>query len=290
MLRMSMTSVMAGACVVLGSVGQALGADKSGYSLFNPTPDRLLRDMTTDRPDTTESPFTVDAGHVQIETNLFGYARSRPEEDGTVTDSYEFATTNIRIGLTNNTEINVVWQPHGSVHTHRPDPVGTLRQSGIGGVDIRGKVNLWGNDTFEKTGSALALLPFVTLPTDEDNGISPEHVEGGLIVPLTLALPHKFGLGLNGGVVWVKDDDAAGYQAEYLASASLAYEWTDKLGTYYEVAANFSTDDPRGDVVVLGTGVTYAVTENLQLDAGVNFGVTSAADRFNPFVGVSTRF
>ena len=36
--------------------------------------------------------------------------------------------------------------------------------------------------------------------------------------------------------------------------------------------------------------MTYTVTENLQLDAGVNFGVTSAADRVNPFVGVSTRF
>jgi hypothetical protein len=288
--RVSMTSVMAVVCIVLGSAGQALGADKSSYWLFDPTPDRLLRDMTTDRPDTTESPFTIDAGHMQIEINLFGYARSRPDEDGTVTDSYEFATTNIRIGLTNNTEINFVWQPYGGAHTHTADPVGTLRQSGVGGVDIRGKVNLWGNDTFEKTGSALALLPFITLPTDEDNGISPEHVEGGLIVPLALSLPHKFGLGLNGGVVWVKDDDAAGYHAEYLASASLAYEWTDKLGTYYEVAANFNTDDPRGDVVVLGTGVTYAVTDNLQLDAGVNFGVTSAADRVNPFVGVSTRF
>jgi hypothetical protein len=46
--------------------------------LFNPTPDRLLRDLTTDRPDVTESPFTVDAGRIQAETNLFGYARSRP--------------------------------------------------------------------------------------------------------------------------------------------------------------------------------------------------------------------
>jgi hypothetical protein len=285
-----MAGVMASVCVVMGSAGQVLGAEKGGYSLFDPTPNRLLRDMATDRPDTTESPLTVDAGHIQIETNLFGYARSRPDEDGTVTDSYEFATTNVRIGLTNSTEINVVWQPYGSVRTRAADVGALSRQSGIGGVDIRGKVNLWGNDTFERTGSALALLPFVTLPIKEDNGISPEHVEGGLIVPLALTLPHKFGLGLNGGVVWVKNDDAAGYRAEYLASASLAYEWTDKLGTYYEVAANFDTDDPRGDVVVLGTGITYAVTDNLQLDAGVNLGVTSAADRVNPFVGVSSRF
>ena len=266
-----------------------LAADKSGYSLFAPTPDRLLRDMTTDRPDTTESPFTVDAGHVQVETNLFGYSRSRPDEDGSTTDSYEFATTNIRIGLTNETEINFVWQPYGTSRTRQPG-VPTARHSGIGGFDIRGKVNLWGNDTFEKTGSALALLPFLTLPTDEDNGISPEHAEGGVIVPLALALPHNFGLGLNGGAVWIKDDEASGYHAEYIATASLAYEWNDKLGTYYEIAATFNSDDPRGDPVILATGVTYGVTDNLQLDAGVNFGVTEASDRFNPFVGVSQRF
>ena len=55
---------------------EAVGADKSQYWLFNPTPDSLLREMTTDRPDLTESPFTVDAGHVQFETTIVGYSRS----------------------------------------------------------------------------------------------------------------------------------------------------------------------------------------------------------------------
>ncbi len=275
--------------MLLGSAGGALGADKSGYSFFAPTPQRLLRDMTTDRPDTTESPFTVDAGHMQIETSVFAYARSRPDADGAVSDTYEFATTNIRVGLTNDAEINLVWQPYGNVRT-QTDPVGTLRQSGVGGVDIRGKVNLWGNDTFDRTGSALALLPFITLPADAENGISPDYVEGGVIVPLALALPHDFGLGINGGAMWVRSDAAAGYHAEYLVSASLAYAWNDRLGTYYEVAATFDTEDPRGDIVVLATGMTYAVDDNLQFDAGVNLGVTDAADRFNPFIGVSKRF
>jgi hypothetical protein len=253
--------------------------------------ERPLRDMTTDRPDTTESPFTIDAGHVQVETNLAAYVRSRPDVDGAVTDTFEFATTNIRIGLTTNTEVNVVWQPYGSARTRSAGGAASQHVSGIGGLDIRGKINLWGNDTFENTGSALALLPFLTLPTDSDNGISPGHVEGGLIVPLALALPANFGLGLNGGVVWVKSDGADGYHAEYLASASLAYEWNAKLGTYYEIAATFNTGDPRSDsVVLLGTGVTYAMSENLQLDAGVNFGVTDAADRINPFIGISRRF
>ena len=37
--------------------------DKSVYHLFNPVPREYLRGMNTDRPDQTESPYTVDAGH-----------------------------------------------------------------------------------------------------------------------------------------------------------------------------------------------------------------------------------
>ena len=163
MMRGAAVGCVAGAVMLLANAGSVLGADKSQYSIFNPTPDRLLRDMTTDRPDTTESPFTVDAGR-QVETNLFGFSRSRPDADGVVTDTYEFATTNIRIGLTSNVEVDVVWQPYGVARSRHADPVASFRNSGVGGVDLRAKFNLWGNDTFDKPGStALGLLPFVTL-------------------------------------------------------------------------------------------------------------------------------
>lgn len=291
MKRAGGVATAAGIAVLLATAGAALGADKSRYSLFEPTPDSQLRDMSTDRPDATESPFTVDAGRIQVETNLFGYVRSRPDSIGVVSDSYEVGTTNIRIGLTSNLEMDVVWQPYGVVITRTSAPAAVFRSSGVGGVDIRAKLNLWGNDSFEKpSATAMALLPFVTLPTDRNNGISPEFVEGGLIVPFAIKLTEKFGLGLNAGVTYLKDGAASGYHAEYLSSASLSYEWSEKLGTYYEVAARFGSNDPRGDVVVLGTGVTYKLRKNLQLDAGVNVGVTPAADRINPFVGVSTRF
>jgi hypothetical protein len=44
--------------------------DKSRYNLFHPTPDNLLRELATDRPDKTESPTTVDAGHFQFEMDF----------------------------------------------------------------------------------------------------------------------------------------------------------------------------------------------------------------------------
>ena len=51
--------------------------DKSQYTLFNPIPSNCLREFDPDRPDVTDSPFTVDAGHIQFESGLFSYALSR---------------------------------------------------------------------------------------------------------------------------------------------------------------------------------------------------------------------
>ena len=281
----------AAAPLLLLSSAEAVGADKSQYWLFNPTPDRLLREMTTDRPDITESPFTVDAGHVQFETTAVGYTRSAPDQEHTVTDEFEFATTNMRIGITNSAELSLVWQPYGTVRVRQTDPLRIMHESGVGGLNLRGKLNLWGNDTFEKPGAtALALLPFVLLPTDRHNGISPEFVAGGIVVPLAVKLSEKWEVAVNGGLVHLREDTESSYHTELLASASFSYEWSEKLGTYYEIAARFNTENSRGDPVVLGTGFTYKLTKNLQLDAGVNIGVTPAADRINPFVGISARF
>ena len=290
--------LVAGAMVLALGVAPAMAAepkesapDKSRYWLFNPTPENLMRDLTTDRPDMTESPFTVDAGHVQFETNIFGYTRLRPDQDGTIAKSYDYGTTNIRIGLTNSTEVNVVVAPYGVVRTKPLDPVLATRSSGFGGVDLRMKINLWGNDTFEKPGAtALGLLPFITLPTDRNNGISPTGVEGGFLLPFAMKLSDKISLGVNGGFHIVRNEDVPGTHTERLSSAAVSYEWTENLSTYYEVAGRFGTRDPRGDIGILATGVTYKLSKNVQLDGGVNFGVTRAADKINPFVGISARF
>lgn len=246
-----------------------------------------LRDLTTDRPDVTESPFTVDAGHIQIETTLLGYTRSRRDASGRATDTYEFATSNLRIGVTERLEVDVVWQPYGIADQRGSGPA----SRGIGSVDLRVKLNLWGNDGPAGPGdTALALLPYVTLPTDGDNGIGESEVAFGLIVPLAIELGDGFGLGLNAAANFTRAPDDTTYDAAVLTSASLAYEWTDRLGTYAEAVWEFSRAPGEGDVVTLDTGFTYALGENWQFDAGINIGVTRAADPVAPFIGISARF
>jgi hypothetical protein len=242
-----------------------------------------LRELTTDRPDVTESPFTVDAGHFQLETTLFGHTRTRAAAGEPAADIYEFGTSNLRIGLADNFEIGIVWQPYGIV-----DPRGGGgSERGIGSVDLRAKVNLWGNDGGT---TALALLPYVTLPTDDDNGIGAGEVGFGLIVPLAIDLGGQFGLGLNGAANVVRSEAGAGHDASGLVSASLARAWTGRLGSYAEVVWEFAREDPRGDIFTLGTGMTLALGEDWQLDAGITIGTTRAADALAGFIGISARF
>jgi hypothetical protein len=266
----------------------AVAEDKGRYNLFSPVPERLMRDMTTDRPDTTETPFTIDAGHIQAEGDFFRFARSHRDADGAFTDSYEIAPMNVRVGVTNDAEVSLAWRPHGSVLTRasaQPIP----RAAGVGALDIGMKINLWGNDDFEQRGSAFALLPFVTVPTEPGNGISSEHLEAGLVVPFAVALTERAGLGVNGGVAYRKDADTEAAYAEYLGTAAVDYEWTSRFGTYAEVVGLVSEGSHGTDLAYVGVGFTYAVTPNLQVDGGINFGLTDEADRIAPFVGFAAR-
>ena len=78
-------------------------ADKSHYSLFSPTPAAQMRAFDTDRPDKTNSAHTVDAGHFQLEMDMFAYSHDRHNSERSFlqNDNWTFANTNLRIGLTN---------------------------------------------------------------------------------------------------------------------------------------------------------------------------------------------
>ena len=85
---------------------------KSRYNLFHRTPKELRRPLATDRPDRTESPYTVDAGLFQAEIDLFTYGSdaSADGEPGVQSNSYSFLPFNIKAGLTHNIDLQFVLQ------------------------------------------------------------------------------------------------------------------------------------------------------------------------------------
>lgn len=263
-------------------------ADKSAYHLFNPTPRELMRELSTDRPDTTETPYTVDAGHYQVEADLFRYSYDRRNiaKDHTITEALEIAPFNFKVGLCNNTDLQIVIPTYTAIRTrdHRTHTRDTVR--GFGDMEVRMKMNFWGNDGGE---TALGLMPYIKLPTGRHD-IGNNAVEGGLILPFAAEMPAGWGFGTIAQLDVNKDEDGSGHHLELLNTIAFSHDIIGALGGYAEFVSIASADDEAKWIGFVGLGVTYGLTKDIQLDAGINIGVTRAADDIQPFVGISWRF
>lgn len=241
-----------------------------------------LREMSTDRPDKTESAYTVDAGHFQIEADLVTWTRDR--EHGVAFDALDVAKVNLKAGLTPFMDLQLVVESYHYERTRTAK--GRTTDEGFGDLTIRTKFNLWGNDGGR---TALAVMPYVTLPTASgDFGV--EDAEAGIIVPLAVELAEGWALGLMTEVDFVNDDDGSGHTVNVINSITIGHDLTEKLGMYVEFFSEIPVENSSEWIGTVDVGFTYALTENVRLDAGVNVGVTEAADDLNPFLGISMRF
>lgn len=258
--------------------------EKNRYNLFHPTPDNLLRELTTDRPDKTESPTTVDAGHFQIEMDFATFTQD--QMNGVSAKTWNIAPFNLRVGLLNNVELGLVFESYVREDTEDKTAKKMTNLSGVGNFLTRLKVNLWGNDGGR---TAFALFPFMKFPTGT-GGLNNNSIEGGAIFPFSMTLPAKFELGMETGVVVSRNESSANYHEEFVNSITFSRAIAGKLSGYCEFFSSVSTERDSSWIGTADFGLTYALTENVQLDCGCNIGVTDAADDINAFSGLSVRF
>ena len=261
--------------------------DKSSYNLFNPTPAQYLRDMDTDGPGATESPYTVDAGHFQIELTFLAYASDKGRFEGQTyeLDAWAFAPMILKVGLLNRLDAQLLLQPYQVIEERIGNQRATSR--GFGDMTLRLKYNFWGNDGGR---TAFGAIPYVKFPTSAD-AVGNNSIEGGLVLPLSINLPDDFWLGLTTRFDAMRDQGGEdGYHAEVANSISFgANVFTDVFG-YMEFFTLVSTERDARWVGTFNTGFIYSMTANLQLNVGVNLGVTRSADDWNPFVGMAWRY
>ena len=254
-------------------------ADKSAYTFFHPTPDALLRELATDRPDATEGPFTVDAGRVQVEMDFANTTRNR--RDGVRTAGWEVAPFNLRLGLTRNVELGVLVTPWQR-ETEQPRVGPKEKRSGFGDTTVRGKLNLGGND-----GGPLAwgLMADLKRPT-ASGGVSNGTCEGALTLPVAFEL----GGGWGGGAMTLVELRYTGggqYRAVWGNTVTVGHDITEKLGGFVELTS-VAGDGAHG--ATCNGGLTYALGRDVQLDGGVNVGISRGAPDVQFFAGISRRF
>jgi hypothetical protein len=237
----------------------------------------------------------VDAGHFQLEMSFLDTSSDlfNIEQSGRDVETFSYAPMNIKAGLLNNVDIQLVIQPHIYQRTRDKtdaDDNGVQEEvveklSGYGDMQTRLKINIWGND---EGSTAFAAMPYVKIPTAEE-GIGNGATEGGLILPLAVELPCGWGMGIMGQYDAVQNGDSRDYHAECIHTITFSHTIVGDLSGYAEFFSNVSTEDGSELAATVDFGLTYLVTDDIQLDAGVNVGITRAADELNPFIGISVR-
>lgn len=253
------------------------GQEKKKYSLFNPVPREKTREMATDRPDVTESAYTVDAGHFQYETDLFKTIRNK--EDGLLNVSNVYNHGNMKLGITNTTDFQVVIESVVQNTTVNNTPSNAF---GFGDITLRVKQSLWGND---KGKTALSVMPYVNFPSSK---FSENDMEGGVVFPLAIDLNEHWGLGTQAAMDLLKKKTDKNYHGELLYSITASRDLSSKMDFFTESYCTYNFKDDVAQLSVNG-GLVYSLSHNFKLDAGFNYGITKATDKVY-FAGFSFRY
>ena len=261
---------------------------KSGHHLFNPVPRGLLRELESDRPDRTESPFTVDAGHFQVEMDALMVTRDRFNSDDADVSvkGLSAANLNLKLGVLNRMDLQFVIPAYNRLHLEATGGQGARLESGESGpgdLRLRTKVNLWGNDGGR---TALAVMPFVQFPTGAGS-LTAGGLEGGIILPFTLELPAGFGCGIMHEIDFVRDETGKGTNRVFVQSITLGHDLVGPLSGYVEFFSAVGAREPDRWAGTIDGGVNWQLGPDLKLDAGINAGSTRTANDWTFFVGLT---
>lgn len=260
----------------------AIAKDVSAYNLFDPKPDADLRELSTDRPDTTESPYTVDAGHFQLEWEMLSSGRDKSSGELTETMS---SSINLKAGLTDNIDAQLVLEPYTHVKTSADGQSDTAE--GFNDTELRLKINVWGNDGGD---TAFAIMPFVRFPTHASAFGRDGKMEGGLILPLAFKLPGEWDSAVMLELDAVRNEDNDGYVLEAVQSITFGHDISGALGGFLEFVNIENNEGGVGNEAYFNAGLMYAIGNNGQLDAGFNAGISEEAEDARYFVGLSWRY
>lgn len=249
------------------------------YNLFHPVPKNKMKEMETDRPDVTESAYTVAPGHFQMESDLFRYVRNKNRD--TISTAIGYNLGNYKLGLSERADMQLVVPTYvnNSIRERSTSKI-ISRSAGLDHIILRFKYNLWG---YAGGKTALAALPFLSFPT---SAFAHNGVQGGIVFPFAWQLKEGLGFGSQAEMDIVKEDDN-NYHVDFLYSATCSKSISSKVNVFAEGVASISTYRNNTDVYANG-GIIFSISENVNVDAGINYGVNRGADKIF-FTGFSFR-
>lgn len=229
----------------------------------------LEEPLVTDRPDFTESTDTVPRGHFQLEG---GYTLARVEDD----ESQSLGELLLRVGLGERWEARIGAGSHSWIDS----PAGDL--SGFEDPSLGIKIRLSPETDLLPPGRpAMALILATSVPVGDDELTDDEWVPEAKL-GFSWDLTERLALASNLNWAYPVDGDDRFHQLS--ASVSGGWSFTDRIGGFLEYFGFSEEVEDGPSTHYLNTGVTYLISNDLQLDVRVGHGLGNDADP-DDFVG-----
>lgn len=239
----------------------------------------MLRDFSPDRPGSTNTALTVDAGHFNFEFELANYSRLTPET-GSAISQFNYPNLNLRVGVTSRFEVDAAWVSQVS------QQVNNQMTTGFGDLNLRIKWNMLGNDGGSM---AWALMPGVKVPLNTKE-IGNNKLEPYFMFPFTFNLPGDWGFSIMPEIDLRKNASNDSYHFEFNSPYNFGHHLFGPLDGFIEYVTHSSNDIGAGWTSYLGFGVSAKVGGEMQIDVGYNAGLNSSTPQVNPYVGFSMRY
>jgi hypothetical protein len=252
--------------------GGASPYDSAHFSLFKPVPRNQLRELRPDRPGVTESPYTVDAGHFQLETDAVRLINRR--EGDQREREWHAAYLMPKLGLSRRTDVQLEVPLYSAQKQRQAGDPTWERHRGFGDVALRVKHNFLGDD--DDAPLAMSVVGYVRLPTGGMAGDG--GTEYGLIVPADVHLGDKWDLE---GQVEADVDYDRETGSRYLGvvpSVALEHDFTDKFSFLVEGVTRWDKQH-SGWRSSVNLAPIINVTDNLQFDFGAHLALNRETDR-----------
>ena len=190
----------------------------------------------------------------------------------------------LKVWLSDRSDLQIAFTPRARLRVQTGGA--TSQISGFGDVVVRYK------HRFSRAGAPvqMALIPFVKAPT-ASRGLGNDKVEGGVAWPVGFSVGRGVTAVLGPEVDLLADGDGDGYHVGVVNLINLSAAVAPRVTIAGELWSNFNFD-PAGPVrqVSADAAIAFLATDRLQLDAGINVGLTRATPDVEYYVGTSVRF
>jgi hypothetical protein len=241
----------------------------SGRGVFGIEAEPLVGPLVADRPDFTESAVTVPMGHLQIEMGFTYF------DDP---DLWTLPEALLRLGVTRDLELRLELPSYFDLDSSGNDDDG-LTDMAIGAK--------WRFNDQDGAIPALAVIPFLTIPTGDDP-VGQDDVQVGAVLAGEWALGEELTLSANLGLETFERANG-GHTLATTTSVSLGLPIAESTGAFVEYYAFYPGTFDDSEQIVDG-GVTHHIHNNLMLDAKVGLGLNSDSPDFLVGAGVTWRY